>query len=90
LIVEQGLLQDDDLQTKTMIVPFHYSCVPDPSRGILDSIAILPIVLLVSNWGVSGKINQRTLRTLCPPVIQSAINTPENKKLVLIPCQGVG
>jgi hypothetical protein len=25
LIVEQGLLQDDDLQTETMVVPFHYS-----------------------------------------------------------------
>jgi hypothetical protein len=25
LIVEQGLLQDDDLLTETMVVPFHYS-----------------------------------------------------------------
>ena len=25
LIVEQGLLQDDDLQTETMVVPFHYT-----------------------------------------------------------------
>ena len=25
LIVEQGLLQDDDLQTETMVMPFHYS-----------------------------------------------------------------
>jgi hypothetical protein len=25
LIVEQGLLQDDDLQTKTTVMPFHYS-----------------------------------------------------------------
>jgi len=25
LVVEQGLLQDDDLQTETMVVPFHYS-----------------------------------------------------------------
>lgn len=25
LIVEQGLLQDDDLQTQTMVMPFHYS-----------------------------------------------------------------
>ncbi len=24
LIVEQGLLQGDDLQTETMIMPFHY------------------------------------------------------------------
>ena len=25
LIVEQGLLQDDDLQTQTRVMPFHYS-----------------------------------------------------------------
>jgi len=25
LIVEQGLLKDDDLQTETMVMPFHYS-----------------------------------------------------------------
>ena len=25
LIVEQGLLLDDDLQTETMVMPFHYS-----------------------------------------------------------------
>jgi hypothetical protein len=25
LIVEQGLLQDGDLQTETMVLPFHYS-----------------------------------------------------------------
>ncbi len=33
LIVEQGLLQDDDLQTQTMVVPFHYS-----AEQALDSI----------------------------------------------------
>jgi len=25
LMVEQGLLQDDDLQTETMVMPFHYT-----------------------------------------------------------------
>ena len=25
LIIEQGLLQDDDLQTKSIVVPFHLS-----------------------------------------------------------------
>jgi hypothetical protein len=25
LIVEQGLLQDDDLQTETLVMPFHYT-----------------------------------------------------------------
>jgi hypothetical protein len=25
LFIEQGLLQDDDLQTETMVMPFHYT-----------------------------------------------------------------
>ena len=25
LIVEKGLLQEDDMQTETMVMPFHYS-----------------------------------------------------------------
>ena len=33
LIVEQGLLQDDDLQTETMVMPFHYT-----AEQALDSI----------------------------------------------------
>jgi len=33
LIVEQGFLQDDDLQTETMVMPFHYS-----AEQALDSI----------------------------------------------------
>ncbi len=33
LIIEQGLLQDDDLQTETMVMPFHFS-----AEQILQSI----------------------------------------------------
>jgi hypothetical protein len=35
LIVEQGLLQDDDLQTETMVMPFHYS-----AEQALDSLNV--------------------------------------------------
>jgi hypothetical protein len=33
LIVEQGLLQDDDLQTETTVMPFHYT-----AKQALDSL----------------------------------------------------
>jgi hypothetical protein len=37
LIVEQGLLRDDDLQTQTMVLPFHYAV-----DQALDSISETP------------------------------------------------
>ena len=33
LIVKQGLLQNDDLQTETMVMPFHYS-----AEQVLESV----------------------------------------------------
>ncbi|HSG15653.1 MAG TPA: hypothetical protein VLE70_04950 [Anaerolineae bacterium] len=34
LIFEQGLLQDDDLQTETMVMPFHYTA--DQSLDLIN------------------------------------------------------